>query len=338
MTGAAPAAKKKTAPTTASETLPAGSYSNRWVEVKLPAESWFATWRTNGVADTALPGMIGVEIDYTGATGEIEIVETALTASPDAAPNLLANGGFESVGADGQPESWSPQQKYRYFPPRYYYIFNTWHNSVFDNRGPVAIDELSPHTGRRSLQMIVAAGDEKCVTSAPVALNQTEPRLIEAAMRQFQKLPTYHIFAQKSHDPAVELAERLLAIAPVPMSKAFFASSGSEANDTAIKIIWYYHNAIGKPQKKKIIGRAKGHAIADTWAGSRLVYAPPQTLKALALDTPVPTPAGWTARSPAMPMRGRTGRGRPIASPSRIRSTWRRRPIAAASAPRCSRS
>jgi len=91
------------------------------------------------------------------------------------------------------------------------------------------------------------------------SLGFDEERLIEAATRQLRELPTYHVFASKSHEPGIELAERLLQLAPVPMSKVFFASSGSEANDTAIKIVWYYHNAIGKPQKKKIISRLRGY-------------------------------------------------------------------------------
>ena len=57
----------------------------------------------------------------------------------------------------------------------------------------------------------------------------------------------------------IDLAEMLNERAPVPMSKVFFANSGSEANDSAIKMIWYMHNAIGKPAKKKIIARLKGY-------------------------------------------------------------------------------
>ena len=57
----------------------------------------------------------------------------------------------------------------------------------------------------------------------------------------------------------VDLAEKLLQIAPVPMSKVLFQCSGSEANDTAIKLVWYYHAAIGKPNKRKIIGRKMGY-------------------------------------------------------------------------------
>lgn len=51
----------------------------------------------------------------------------------------------------------------------------------------------------------------------------------------------------------------LIERAPVPMSKVFFANSGSEANDSAVKMIWYYNNAIGRPRKKKIISRRKAY-------------------------------------------------------------------------------
>ncbi len=91
------------------------------------------------------------------------------------------------------------------------------------------------------------------------SLGFSEKRLVDAAIDQMQKLPFYHSFGGKSHETAIELAERLIALAPVPMSKVFFANSGSEANDTAVKIIWYYHNAIGKPAKKKIISRMRAY-------------------------------------------------------------------------------
>ena len=84
-------------------------------------------------------------------------------------------------------------------------------------------------------------------------------RLAEAAARQMRRLPFYHGFTAKSHEPMIELAEMLLARAPVPMHRVFFANSGSEANDTAIKMVWYYNNAVGRPQKKKLIGRIKGY-------------------------------------------------------------------------------
>ena len=63
--------------------------------------------------------------------------------------------------------------------------------------------------------------------------------------------------------PAIDVAEKLLAMAPVPMSKVWFANSGSEANDHMIKFVWFYNNGRGKPEKKKIIARHDGyHGIA----------------------------------------------------------------------------
>lgn len=92
-----------------------------------------------------------------------------------------------------------------------------------------------------------------------VSLGWGEERLVEAATRQMRKLPTYHVFGHKSHEPGIDLAERLIKLAPVPMSKVFFANSGSEANDTVIKLIWYYNNALGRPEKKKILSRVKAY-------------------------------------------------------------------------------
>ena len=78
------------------------------------------------------------------------------------------------------------------------------------------------------------------------------------AYEQMRKLGYYHLYRGTTNEPGVDLAEKLLQIAPVPMSKVLFQCSGSEANDTAIKLVWYYHAAIGKPDKRKIIGRHDG--------------------------------------------------------------------------------
>jgi len=86
-----------------------------------------------------------------------------------------------------------------------------------------------------------------------------EERLVEAAARQMRKLPYYHQFASKAHDTAIDLAERLIGLLPVKMSKVFFNNSGSEANDTAVKLVWYYNNARGRHRKKKIISRLRGY-------------------------------------------------------------------------------
>jgi 4-aminobutyrate--pyruvate transaminase len=91
------------------------------------------------------------------------------------------------------------------------------------------------------------------------SLGFSEERLVEAAAKQMRQLPYYHVFASKSHDVAIELAERLLALMPVKMSKVFFNNSGSEANDTAVKFVWYFNNARNRPRKKKIIARIRGY-------------------------------------------------------------------------------
>ena len=91
------------------------------------------------------------------------------------------------------------------------------------------------------------------------ALGYGNEELVEAAAAQMRKLSFAHLFTGKSHDPAIELAEKLKEIAPVPISKVFFCNSGSEANDTQVKLLWYLNNARGKPRKKKIISRVKAY-------------------------------------------------------------------------------
>ena len=91
------------------------------------------------------------------------------------------------------------------------------------------------------------------------SLGFSERRLADAAHAQMLKLPYYHTFFAKGHEPAVELAERLLAIAPPGMARVLFQCSGSEANDAAIKLAWQYWEIEGQPQRRKIIGRVRGY-------------------------------------------------------------------------------
>lgn len=91
------------------------------------------------------------------------------------------------------------------------------------------------------------------------SLGFSNQRLADAGAKALQTLPYYHTFNQRTNVAVADLAERLLALAPVPMARVFFANSGSEANDSAAKMVWYYHNAIGKPAKKKIIARRNAY-------------------------------------------------------------------------------
>lgn len=87
------------------------------------------------------------------------------------------------------------------------------------------------------------------------SLGYASERLARVAYEQMRKLGFYHLYRGTTNETGVDLAEKLLQIAPVPMSRVLFQCSGSEANDTAIKLVWYYHAAIGRPEKRKIIGR-----------------------------------------------------------------------------------
>ncbi len=109
------------------------------------------------------------------------------------------------------------------------------------------------------------------------SLGFSERRLADVAYEQMKTLPYMHTFYSRGHPPSIDLAEKLIGLAPVPMSKVLFQCSGSEANDTAIKLIWYYNNAIGRPDKKKIIGRVRGYhgttAAAVSLSGQPLMHA-----------------------------------------------------------------
>ena len=100
------------------------------------------------------------------------------------------------------------------------------------------------------------------------SLGFSESRLVEAATRQLKKLPYSHLFSHRSTEPAIELSERLVEIAPEGISRAYLVNSGSEAIDTAIKMVWYYNNALDRPKKKRIISRKRAYHGVTIAAGS----------------------------------------------------------------------
>lgn len=95
-----------------------------------------------------------------------------------------------------------------------------------------------------------------------------EKRLVDAAAKQMAKLPYYHTFSHKSHEPSIELAEKLVKMSPAGLDHVFFTNSGSEANDTVVKMVWYYNNALDRPLKKKFIARNGGYHGITIVAGS----------------------------------------------------------------------
>jgi 4-aminobutyrate--pyruvate transaminase len=91
------------------------------------------------------------------------------------------------------------------------------------------------------------------------ALGYGNEELIEAISSQLHTLSYSHLFGGRTHPVVMELADRLAAMVPVKDARVFFSNSGSEANDSQIKMLRYYANAIGKPEKKKIIALERGY-------------------------------------------------------------------------------
>ena len=90
----------------------------------------------------------------------------------------------------------------------------------------------------------------------------------EAIYEQAKTLAYCHTYAQQSNEPLIRLSERLCKMAPANMERVFYGMSGSDANETQVKLVWYYHNVLGKPEKKKIIARERGYHGSSVISGS----------------------------------------------------------------------
>ena len=144
------------------------------------------------------------------------------------------------------------------------------YTSITDHleHGPIVIEKghaarVTDTTGR---DYIDAMGGLWCVN-----IGHGRQEMVDAITEQASKLAYYHLFFSMANEPAIRLADEVLRIAPDHMSKVFFCNSGSEANDTQVKIAWYYNNLRGLPQKKKIISRHNGYhgvtAVAASMTG-----------------------------------------------------------------------
>ncbi|WP_290699701.1 aminotransferase [Amphritea sp.] len=106
------------------------------------------------------------------------------------------------------------------------------------------------------------------------SLGYNNRELIDTAADQMSKLSYSHMFGGKTHQVGIDLSEKLTAMVPVENAKVFFGNSGSDANDTHVKMLRYYFNAIGKPEKFKIIARERSyHGV--TVAAASLTGLPP---------------------------------------------------------------
>lgn len=92
-----------------------------------------------------------------------------------------------------------------------------------------------------------------------MTLGFSESRLAAAAWTQMQAFPGYHTFFGRNSKPTIELAERMIDLAPVRMSRAFFTNSGSEANESVIKLLWMMWRGEGQPQRRKLLTRKNAY-------------------------------------------------------------------------------
>lgn len=129
--------------------------------------------------------------------------------------------------------------------------------AIFDSADGVW---LTDQAGNRYID---AAGGLWC---ANVGYGRKE--LVEAAAEQMSRMSYLHSFANFSHAPQIALTEKLLAILPPGFDRVFYGLSGSDANDTNVKLVWRYNNVLGRPQKKKIIARQAGYHGSTVIAGS----------------------------------------------------------------------
>jgi putrescine aminotransferase len=102
-----------------------------------------------------------------------------------------------------------------------------------------------------------------------VAIGYGRHELADAASRQMRELPYYNLFFQTAHPPALELARALSEITPAGMNHVFFTGSGSEGNDTMLRMVRHYWALKGQPNKKTIISRLNGYH-GSTVAGASL--------------------------------------------------------------------
>ncbi|PLW83676.1 aspartate aminotransferase family protein [Kineobactrum sediminis] len=99
-------------------------------------------------------------------------------------------------------------------------------------------------------------------------LGYSQHQIVEAIYRQLQELPFYNNFFRCSNQPAVELAKALVDITPARFNHVFFTNSGSEANDTNIRLVHRYYDLLGKPEKKLFISRKNAYHGSTIAAGS----------------------------------------------------------------------
>ncbi len=119
---------------------------------------------------------------------------------------------------------------------------------------------ITDTNGKRSLD---AFGGLYCVN-----VGYGQQKIADAIAEQAKSLAYYHAYAGHGTEASVTLARMIIERAPAHMSRVYFGLSGSDANETNIKLIWYYNNILGRPEKKKIISRWRGYHGSGIMTGS----------------------------------------------------------------------
>ena len=119
---------------------------------------------------------------------------------------------------------------------------------------------ITDRDGRRSLDAFAGL---YCVN---VGYGQT--KIAEAIAEQAHKLAYYHAYVGHGSEVSITLAKMIVERAPQNMSRVYFGLSGSDANETNIKLVWYMNNVLGRPEKKKIISRWRGYHGSGVMTGS----------------------------------------------------------------------
>jgi L-2,4-diaminobutyrate transaminase len=126
-------------------------------------------------------------------------------------------------------------------------------------------------TGGDGIRVRVADGRELIDAFAGVYcvhVGYGRREIADAIHEEALRLPYFHTFAGYTNEPSIRLAQRVLSMAPPGMQRIHFGLSGSDANETQLKLVWYYNNVLGRPGKKKIISRWRGYHGGTVMAGS----------------------------------------------------------------------
>ena len=126
-------------------------------------------------------------------------------------------------------------------------------------------------TGGQGIYIVDSEGRESLDAFAGlycVNIGYGRTEVADAIHEQARRLAYYHSYVGHSNEPTIRLSERIVASAGMGMSRVYYGMSGSDANETEIKLIWYYNNILGRPEKKKIISRWRGYHGSGVMTGS----------------------------------------------------------------------